>query len=245
MREAPQAPKCALRTRRSWLAAFLRAGLWGLIAIRRRRLRARAQEVHPPTLEEYRQLLDACAALGGYEAEFRTMIQLSAWTGIRAGELHALRWDDIGDETIRIRRARKRDGSLGKPKNGRERAVAFLPPARVLDRIPRQDDPYVFHSPRGNPLVQGSHFYSWRVVRAASGIPETRGSVGLPNLRWHDLRHFCATQLLELGLDHFAVSVQLGHEDGGALVMARYGPIQGGARKRLLDAFAFEVAANR
>jgi integrase len=186
-------------------------------------LTERTKEVHPPTLEEYRQLLDACAALGGYEAEFRTMIQLSAWTGIRAGELHALRWDDIGDETIRIRRARKRDGSLGKPKNGRERAVAFLPPARVLDRIPRQDDPYVFHSPRGNPLVQGSHFYSWRVVRAASGIPETRGSVGLPNLRWHDLRHFCATQLLELGPDHFAVSVQLGHEDGGALVMARYG----------------------
>jgi hypothetical protein len=26
-----------------------------------------------------------------------------------------------------------------------------------------------------------------------------------------------------MGIDHFAVSVQLGHEDGGALVMSRYG----------------------
>jgi hypothetical protein len=67
--------------------------------------------------------------------------------------------------------------------------------------------------------VQGSHFYAG--VRAE--IPETRQQSGLPNVRWHDQRHFCATQLLELGLDHFTVSVQLGHEDGGALVMARYG----------------------
>ena len=37
-------------------------------------------------------------------------------------------------------------------------------------------------------------------------------------MRFHDLRHFTATQLLELGLSHFDVSVQLGHNDGGALV---------------------------
>jgi hypothetical protein len=61
-----------------------------------------------------------------------------------------------------------------------------------------------------------------------------RGINKQPNVRWHDLRHFCATQLLELGLDHFAVSVQLGHEDGGALVMARYGhPSKDAARGRL------------
>ena len=209
-------------------------------------LTERTKDVHPPTLDEYRLLLGACSALGGYGPEFRIMIQLSAWTGIRAGELHALRWEDVGEQTIRIRRARKRDGSIGKPKNARGREVAFLPPARVLDQVPHQGDPYVFHSPRGNPLVQGSHFYAWRVVRAASGIPDERRAAGLPNIRWHDLRHFCATQLLELGLDHFAVSVQLGHEDGGALVMARYGhPSKDGARKRLLEAFTLEPTANR
>ena len=61
--------------------------------------------------------------------------------------------------------------------------------------------------------------------------------------RWHDLRHFCATQLLELGLDHFAVSVQLGHTDGGALVMARYGhPSVDAAKGRLLWAFEWSDA---
>lgn len=88
----------------------------------------KTQEVVPPTLDEYRELLEACTVLGGYGAEFRAMIQFSAWTGVRAGELHALRWEDVGADTIRIRGARKRDGEIGKPKNGKEREVAYLPP---------------------------------------------------------------------------------------------------------------------
>ena len=163
---------------------------------------------------------------------------------MRAGELHALRWEDVGTETIEVRYARKRDGSLTKPKNGKPRTIAFLPPARVLDAVPRRPDPFVFHAPRGSPLVQGSHHYAWRQVRAASGIPIRRAEAGLPDLRWHDWRHFCATQLLELGIDHFAVSVQLGHEDGGALVMSRYGhPSKDAARARLLAAFELDEAA--
>ena len=85
---------------------------------------------------------------------------------------------------------------------------------------------------------KGNHHYSWRTVRAGSGIPYEREQAGLPNIRWHDLRHACATWLLEAGLDHFAVSVQLGHEDGGALVMSRYGhPSKAAALDRLLGTF--------
>jgi integrase len=206
----------------------------------------RTEQVVAPTLEEYRRILDSCPALGGYGPEMRAMVQFAAWSGVRAGELQALRWDDLGESTIRIRRARKRDGTEGKPKNGRERRIAYLPPARAIEELPRRPDPYVFHSPRGRPLDQGSMFYSWKEVRAVSGIPRERAEAGLPNLRWHDWRHFCATQLLELGLDHFAVSVQLGHTDGGALVMARYGhPSEVMARTRLLAAFELDATVDR
>jgi integrase len=190
--------------------------------------------ITPPTMEEYRRLLEACTVLGGYGPEFRAMIQFSAWTGVRAGELHALEWDDVEGEVIQIRRSRRRDGSIGPPKNGKARTIAFLPPARVLESVSRRRDAYVFHSPRGNPLIQGSHHYAWRAARAAAALPGTR---------WHDLRHFCATQLLEMGRSHFDVAVQLGHEDGGALVMARYGhPSKDAARERLLRAFSLEDA---
>jgi hypothetical protein len=50
--------------------------------------------------------------------------------------------------------------------------------------------------------------------------------------------------LLELGVDHFAVSIQLGHEDGGKLVMERYGhPYKEAARQRLLAVFRSSGAA--
>lgn len=188
-----------------------------------------SREVRVPTMEEYRACLFACSVLGGYGAEFRAMIQFSAWTGVRAGELHGLKWEDIGAETVMIRRARKRDGAMGKPKNGKERRIAFTPPARVLDGIPRRDDGFVFHAPRGNPLVQGSHHFAWREVRAAAGLKE---------MRWHWWRHFCATQLLELGMSHFDVATQLGHTDGGLLVAQTYGhPSEDAARRRVNQAF--------
>jgi integrase len=192
-------------------------------------------EIEPPTLEEYRALLEACTVLGGYCGEMRAMITFAAWTGLRQGELFALQWRDVGEDEITVRRSRKLDGSISRPKNGQIRTVPLLPPARVLDQVPRRDgSPFVFHSPRGQPLIKGTHGWSWQKVKAAARV----------ECRWHDLRHFCATQLLELGLDHFAVSVQLGHTDGGALVMARYGhPSVDAAKRRLLAAFATEPLA--
>ncbi len=203
----------------------------------------RSEKIVAPTMEEYRALLEACTVLAGYGGEFRALIQFAAWTGMRSGEIQALRWEDVGAETIRVRRSRRRDGSVGSPKNGQGRTISLLPPAQTLDDVPRRPDPYVFHAVHGGPLLNGSLYYAWREVRSASGIALGRREEGAANIRFHDLRHFCATQLLELGVDHFAVSVQLGHEDGGALVMARYGhPSKDAARGRLQA--AFYLAAN-
>lgn len=190
-------------------------------------------EITAPTMEDYKALVESCSALGPYGAEMRAMIQLSAWSGIRQGELFALKWSDIGVESLRVARSRKLDGSIGRPKNGRERIVPLLPPARVFDELPtRPNDAFVFHSPQGRPLLKGTHAWSWQKVRYAAGV----------TCRWHDLRHFCATQLLERGLSHFDVSIQLGHTDGGKLVMARYGhPSEEAARTRLLRAFDLQA----
>lgn len=189
-------------------------------------------EITAPTMDEYRRLLNGCTVLGGYGAEFRAMIQFAAWTGLRQGELFGLHWDDIDGDEIHVRRSRKLDGTLGKPKNKLTRTVMYLPPARVLDDVPRKEDPFVFHSIRFKPLLKGTHAWSWGQVRAAAGL----------RTRWHDLRHFCATQLLEMGLSHFDVSVQLGHTDNGALVMSRYGhPSKDAARRRLLAAFELQA----
>lgn len=193
-------------------------------------------EVSPPTLEEFHKLLNACMVLGGYATEFRALIQFTAWTGLRAAEIQGLQWQDIGEETLWVRRARKDDGAYGPPKNGKEREIVFPRAARVLDQVPvRKNSPFVFHSLRGADLNKGNLYYPWKAVRDNSGTSTDRIAADIRPIRFHDLRHFCATQLLEKGATHFDVSVQLGHEDGGALVMARYGhPSKDAARDRLL-----------
>lgn len=201
-------------------------------------------EISPPSLEEFRHLLVGCMVLGSYGKEFRALIQFTAWSGLRAGEVMGLQWDDLSGDAIQVRRSRKDDGSYGKPKNGKEREVPFLRAARVLDQVPtRPEDPFVFHTPKGEVLKKGNLSYLWRAMRDGSGTTPERLGAELKPIRFHDLRHFCATQLLEKGASHFDVSVMLGHEDGGALVMARYGhPSKDAARTRLLAIDAVDAS---
>jgi integrase len=104
----------------------------------------------------------------------------------------------------------------------------FAPPERIIVLPPlvlqalsmlarRTDSPYVFHTPRGRRLVRGSLYYLWRPVSAA-----WRAETGR-DLDLHELRHACATLLLERGLSSADVALQLGHTDGGRLVQTLYG----------------------
>ena len=138
----------------------------------------RKGDITPPTLEEFTALAQNCTVLGGYGREMQSMILFAGWTGLRQGELFALRWQDVGEEEITVMQSRKLDGTLGRPKGGRTRTVPLLPPARVLEDVPRRPDEFVFHSPRGKPLTKGTHAWSWRAVKARAGV----------DARWHDLR---------------------------------------------------------
>ena len=197
----------------------------------------RTAEIAPPSMDEYRQLLAACLVLGReYADEFRALIQLTAWTGLRASEVMALKRTDFEERHLNVRRARKDDGSYGLPKNGVERRIALPVEARVQDRLKEwEKDDFAFHTMTGETLKKGSLYYLWNKVRDNSNTTMPRHADGVGPVRFHDLRHFAATQWLERGASHFDVSVLLGHEDGGALVMARYGhPSKDAATDRLL-----------
>jgi integrase len=68
------------------------------------------------------------------------------------------------------------------------------------------DHGYVFASPKGQPLDASDVLHGFqRAVRRA----------GLPHRRFHDLRHACATLLLEQGEELAVVSKVLGHAKVG------------------------------
>ncbi len=177
----------------------------------------------------------ALAVHEDYGLTFRAIVLFAAYVGLRPGELCALQRSDVGHDEVVIRRNLDGTGQLKLPKNGKERVVILPPPARdaLLDLAPRVDVPWLFVTRSGRQFRKSSLLYYWNPVRAA---------FGRPGMDFYELRHFCATHLLELGVSHADVAVQLGHSDGGALVMSTYGhPSEDGARERLKRAFAPSV----
>ncbi len=80
----------------------------------------------------------------------------------------------------------------------------------------------------GMRLTKGTLAYFWRSVRAG------RVARGGRPIDLYELRHACATMLVERGLNVGDVAFQLGHQDGGRLVMTLYGhPGEDAIRDRL------------
>jgi integrase len=204
--------------------------------LRMRQSRGR-KDIIALTESEVHELADVAeAAHGTYGPEVRAMILVLAYTGVRPGELCALRWDglDARERELHVRRSLDVTGSEKLPKNGKQRIITVPPVAlAALLAMPRLlADDYIFHTVQGRRLSKSSLWYAWRPVRMAWTASGRR------DLDLYELRHAAATMLLERGVAHADVAVQLGHEDGGALVMSRYGhPSRDSARKRLKLAF--------
>ncbi len=192
------------------------------------------------TRDELHELADkALAVHGEFGSVFRAMILFAGYVGLRPGEMFALERSDVGRDEVAIRQNLDGTGTLKLPKNDQERVVVLPPPAReALLAVPtRLDVPWLFVTPRGRQFRKGSLHYYWNPVRAA---------FGRPGMDFYELRHFCATHLLELGVSHADVAVQLGHTDGGALVMSTYGhPSEDAARDRLKRAYEAPVTRLR
>jgi len=170
-------------------------------------------------------------AANGYGDTLAGLLIFAAYTGLRPGELYALRHDYLGAGTLELKRAAdSRTRSITPPKNGRGRTIVYPAKAReAVEFVPRLAGvELVFPSPSGGQLWSSSFSWIWKPVRCA---------FGRPTMALHELRHFCATYLLELGLAPVDVAVQLGHTDGGALVMSTYGhPSDRAARARIAAA---------
>ncbi len=147
-------------------------------------------------------------ALVGHRYE--ALILTAIGTGLRQGELLALRWSDVDLEagvlTVRHTLERK-SRRLAEPKTERSRRVLRLPlPVTVaLRRLPRTSV-YVFPSQAGGPLDSRHVTQALQLVLARAGMrPQS----------FHQLRHAFATLQLEAGAELFEVSRALGHSDIG------------------------------
>ncbi len=188
-----------------------------------------------PVRAELDALIRASAAVHGpvYGRHFGAMIEVAAWTALRPGELFALCMEqvDLERNTINVDRQLLRSGRLAPPKPRRHSQIGLAPRARraLLEHAPADTSQHVFWTVERTPFGQSKLHYYWNPVRVAAG---------LPNLHFRDLRHFCATQLVEAGVLPCDVAIQLGHCDNGELVMKHYlNPNEERARRHILAVF--------
>jgi integrase len=174
----------------------------------------------------------------------------AATTGMRAGELRALRWSDVdlNDGSIVVSKSaavRLRDPD-GPTKGGKPRTVYMTEELRKVmvehrRRLPEEAlkkrwgavPEYVFPSTTGG-MMNDSSYRRW-IERAAE-------RAGIERTRLHNLRHSAISLLLNSGADPFAVQKLAGHTDV-RITTQTYAHVQAAALRRavgVLDRIGLE-----
>lgn len=187
---------------------------------------AARHEIRPLSPDEARRFV---AAVAGERDE--ALFVLALTSGMRQGEILALRWRDVDLEhrTLHVRfsiHQHRQTGAwaLTEPKTARSRrqiALSRLAVAALEQHQARQEE---LRRVMGASVTDAQPDERWRdlVFPNASGGPRSAGSVyhqlerilrgaGLPRIRFHDLRHTCATLLLKARVDAKVVADLLGH----------------------------------
>ena len=156
-------------------------------------------------------------------------------TGMRRGELCALRWQDVDLDvgTLRVEQSLEQTRKVGlrfkAPKSARGRRTISLSPAVVAELrrhwMAQQEqrltlglgkappDALVFATWDGNPR---------QALGLTKDFSQAMEAIGLPHVTLHSLRHTHASQLITSGMDILTVSRRLGHSSP-AITLTVYG----------------------
>jgi integrase len=166
----------------------------------------------------------------------------AAFTGLRRGELVALRWRsvDFARRSIRVV-ASYSERALTTPKSGRARSVPMAPPvAEALARLASRealtgDDNLVFPGMAGGFLDASALYRRYKAALRRAG---------LRSLRFHDLRHTFGTQVISNpAVSIVQLKAWMGHADiDTTMQYLHYAPRDGEA-DLVADAFGRQTAA--
>lgn len=174
------------------------------------------EEVQPLSPKEATRLLETAERDRLY-----ALYSVALALGLRRGEALALRWGDVDLEqsTLRVTGSLQRVGGelrLTQPKTARSRRVVPLPDvcvealkahraAQAQERLKAEswgDPDLVFTTRRGTPIEPRNLVRHFEALCRRAGIRK---------IRFHDLRHTCASLLLAQGVEPRVIMATLGH----------------------------------
>jgi integrase len=176
------------------------------------------------TADEVRTLAEAI------DPHYRVYVYAAAFTGLRSSELTGLRWRnvDLLHGKLTVAEALKEEGGnliFGPPKTHERRTLSL--PRFLVEMLaahaasrPQSAGPgdLVFTGPQGGPL-RHHLFYRRHFRPTVAGRPARNGKPAVPGilperlhaLRFHDLRHTCASLLIAEGAHPKLIQTRLGH----------------------------------
>ena len=182
------------------------------------------------TYEEAQCLVD------GAEGQLRNVIILLIATGLRIGELRALRWADVNFEAA-VMRVRHNDwyGQEGTPKSGRARDIPLNDMAMsTLKEQKHRRSEYVFCYEDGTKFGHNTY------ARPLWGLCDR---LGMRRITWHVLRHTFASHLLMHGVAIKVVADLLGHS--ATFVTERYGHVQPSVPREAVTKISWQPQGNQ
>jgi len=162
-----------------------------------------------PTLEDVYELAATV------KPQFRALVLLAAFGGMRRGELLALARRDIDllhrTVTVRLQRQESKGGGhlVGPPKTDAGRRTLVLP-AGLIPELEAHLDAWVGPEPDA-PLFAGARGGPVRLVVWQRDWTRARRALGLEGVRLHDLRHVAGTMAAATGASTKELMHRLGH----------------------------------
>ncbi len=191
---------------------------------------ANQTEPDPPSAEEAAAVIRAAWS----NPDWGLLLWVVMITGMRRGEISALRWRhvDFATATLLVQRANAQPKAGVKEKQTKtrqQRRIAIDPQTAALllehrERweqrcellgVPFRADRFVFSPAPDASSPYGPRSLSHRYRRLAIKL-------GLRSTRLHSLRHYSATELIAAGVDVRTVAGRLGHGSGGATTLKVY-----------------------
>jgi len=189
-------------------------------------------ERRPPTIGEVRRVA------ARMPHRYRLLVLLAAASGLRYGELVALRRGDVDLTTMTLSVTKSvRRGREGLPKSAAGVRVVHLPAvleplimAHLRAHVGRDRTSLVFTTSTGNP-PSNNHLNRTLALAAAT--------VGRPDVRFHHLRHTGATLAAQAGATTKELMARLGHASPRAALLYQHAAGERDAAiARALDAAA-------
>ncbi|MCX4239752.1 tyrosine-type recombinase/integrase [Paraliomyxa miuraensis] len=199
-----------------------------------RRLKAQKPAFDFLDFKEGNRLLQAAARA---PQPWCAMIPTAMLTGLRLGELRALRWDDVDLVAARlhVRQAADDVNVLHPPKSGQSRVVDL--PRKAVELLGAHQQhargELVFSREDGSMLQRWECESKTKAAKHDHALAKACRAAGLRRIGWHALRHTYASHLVMSGAGLLEVKELLGH---ASLEMTmRYAHLSPGARRRAVE----------